>query len=67
MRIRRGVTSHGFSVNVDPDMTVFHTFTSCGLHDVTMVSLAERAAERGLATPSEADVRDAVANALGAR
>jgi hypothetical protein len=32
-----------------------------------MVSLAARAAERGLATPSEADVRDAVANALGAR
>lgn len=67
MRIRRGVTSHGFSINVDPDMSAFHTFTSCGLHDVTMVSLAELAAEQGKATPSEADVRDAVANALGAR
>ena len=67
MRIRRGVTSHGFSVNVDPDMTVFHEFTSCGLHDVTMVSLAELAAEQGKAAPTEADVRDAVANALGAR
>src|SRR3990170_1474171 len=33
MRIRRGVTSHGFSINLDPDMTVFHTFTTCGLHD----------------------------------
>ena len=67
MRIRRGVTSHGFSINVDPDMTVFHTFTSCGLHDVTMVSLAELAAEQGAATPTEADVRDAVAHSLGAR
>ncbi|MEV6266325.1 lipoyl(octanoyl) transferase LipB [Kribbella sp. NPDC051936] len=67
MRIRRGVTSHGFSINVDPDMTVFHTFTSCGLHDVTMVSLAELAAEQGLAAPSDADVRDAVARSLGAR
>ncbi|WP_350279488.1 lipoyl(octanoyl) transferase LipB [Kribbella sp. HUAS MG21] len=67
MRIRRGVTSHGFSINVDPDMSVFHTFTSCGLHDVTMVSLAELAAERGTAAPTEAEVRDAVANALGAR
>ncbi|MGZ0149338.1 lipoyl(octanoyl) transferase LipB [Kribbella sp. WER1] len=67
MRIRRGVTSHGFSVNVAPDMTVFHTFTSCGLHDVTMVSLAELAAEQGTAVPSETDVRDAVANSLGAR
>ncbi|WP_327639365.1 lipoyl(octanoyl) transferase LipB [Kribbella sp. NBC_00482] len=67
MRIRRGVTSHGFSVNVDPDMTVFHTFTSCGLHDVTMVSLAELAAEQGLTAPTDADVRDAIANSLGAR
>jgi lipoyl(octanoyl) transferase len=67
MRIRRGVTSHGFSVNVAPDMTVFHTFTSCGLHDVTMVSLAELAAEQGKATPSESDVRDAIAKSLGAR
>jgi lipoyl(octanoyl) transferase len=48
-------------------MTVFHTFTSCGLDDVTMVSLAELAAERGLAAPSDADVRDAIANCLGAR
>jgi lipoyl(octanoyl) transferase len=48
-------------------MTVFHTFTSCGLHDVTMVSLAELAAEQGLAAPRDADVRDAVARSLGAR
>jgi lipoyl(octanoyl) transferase len=67
MRIRRGVTSHGFSVNVDPDMSVFHTFTSCGLHDVTMVSLAELAAERGIPVPTDAQVRDAIAHSLGAR
>ncbi|ADB29564.1 lipoate-protein ligase B [Kribbella flavida DSM 17836] len=66
MRIRRGVTSHGFSINVDPAMHVFHTFTTCGLHDVTMVSLAELAAERGLPAPPDAAVRDAVATALGA-
>jgi lipoyl(octanoyl) transferase len=66
MRIRRGVTSHGFSVNVDPDMTVFHTFTTCGLHDVTMVSLAELAAERGVPAPTDSDVRDAIARSLGA-
>jgi lipoyl(octanoyl) transferase len=67
MRIRRGVTSHGFSVNVDPDMSVFHTFTSCGLHDVTMVSLADLAAERGTPAPTDGDVRDAIADSLGAR
>jgi lipoyl(octanoyl) transferase len=67
MRIRRGVTSHGFSINVDPDMSVFHTFTSCGLHDVTMVSLQELAAEYGVPAPTDADVRDAIAKSLGAR
>jgi lipoyl(octanoyl) transferase len=66
MRIRSGVTSHGFSVNVDPDMSVFHLFTSCGLHDVTMVSLAELAAERGMPTPTDTVVRDAIAHSLGA-
>jgi len=66
MRIRKGVTSHGFSVNVDPDMSVFHTFTTCGLHDVTMVSLAELAAENGVPVPADAAVRDAVAHSLGA-
>jgi lipoyl(octanoyl) transferase len=66
MRIRRGVTSHGFSVNVEPDMTVFHTFTSCGMHDVTMVSLAELAAERGVPVPADSAVRDAIARSLGA-
>ncbi|WP_405063649.1 lipoyl(octanoyl) transferase LipB [Kribbella sp. NBC_01505] len=66
MRIRKGVTSHGFSVNVAPDMSVFHTFTTCGLHDVTMVSLAELATEAGRPVPDDAAVRDAIAVSLGA-
>ncbi len=64
MRIRGGVTSHGFALNVDPDMTAFHHFTACGLADVTMTSLAELAAEQGRATPRDAEVRDAVAAVL---
>ncbi len=64
MRIRGGVTSHGFALNVVPDMTAFHHFTACGLVDVTMTSLAELAAEQGRATPTDAEVRDAVAAAL---
>ena len=66
MRIRRGVTSHGFALDVDPDMTAFHRFTACGLADVTMVSLAELAAEQRRGTPSDAEVRDAVFAALTA-
>nr|WP_264085111.1 lipoyl(octanoyl) transferase LipB [Kibdelosporangium phytohabitans] len=31
MRIRRGVTSHGFSLNIDPDLSVYQSFVACGL------------------------------------
>jgi lipoyl(octanoyl) transferase len=64
MRIRHGVTSHGFALNVDPDMSIFERFTVCGLHNVTMTSLSRLAAESSVATPSDAAVRDAVASAL---
>jgi lipoyl(octanoyl) transferase len=64
MRIRNGVTSHGFALNVDPDMTAFDRFTVCGLHEVTMTSLRRIADERGLPTPSEDSVKDAVAASL---
>jgi lipoyl(octanoyl) transferase len=66
MRIRRGVTSHGFALNIDPDLGVFEAFTACGLPDVAMTSLAEMADRDGRPTPGEGAVRTAVAAALGA-
>nr|WP_218177787.1 hypothetical protein [Amycolatopsis australiensis] len=66
MRIRSGVTSHGFAVNVDPDMSAFRRFTACGMPDVEMTSLREISAERGLRMPSDKEIRDAIATALGA-
>jgi lipoyl(octanoyl) transferase len=65
MRIRGGVSSHGFALNVDPDMAVFDQFVSCGLAD-PITSLRVLAEERGRATPSDAEVRDALAHALRA-
>ena len=64
MRIRYGVSSHGFALNVAPDMSVFDRFTVCGLHDVTMTSLRRLAERAGRPTPSNAEVRDAVAASL---
>jgi lipoyl(octanoyl) transferase len=64
MRIRQGVTSHGFALNVRPDMTAFDRFTVCGLHEVTMTSLRRLADEHRLPMPSDAEVRDAVADTL---
>ncbi|WP_328475388.1 lipoyl(octanoyl) transferase LipB [Actinoplanes sp. NBC_00393] len=66
MRIRGGVTTHGFALNVDTDLTVFDRFVACSLDDVAMTSLDELATERGIRTPSDAEVRDAVATHLGA-
>ena len=66
MRIRGGVTSHGFALNIAPDLGEFTGFTACGLPDVTMTSLAQLAARQGRSAPSEAEVRDAVAKAFGA-
>ncbi|MFJ4633832.1 lipoyl(octanoyl) transferase LipB [Streptomyces sp. NPDC088847] len=66
MRIRGGVTSHGFALNIAPDLAAFSSFTACGLPEVAMTSLAEMAAAMGRAAPAEGAVRDAVAAALGA-
>ena len=64
MRIRHGVTSHGFALNIDPDLRAFTQFTVCGLPGVRMTSLRELAAERGIAAPGDPAVRDAVYQAL---
>ncbi len=64
MRIRHGITSHGFALNIDPDMTAFDRFTVCGLQGVTMTSLRRMADGLGIPTPTEAEVRDAVAASL---
>ncbi|MFD6435391.1 lipoyl(octanoyl) transferase LipB [Streptomyces venezuelae] len=66
MRIRGGVTSRGFALNIASDLDEFTRFTACGLPDVAMTSLTEMAAERGAAAPGEDGVRDAVAAAFGA-
>jgi lipoyl(octanoyl) transferase len=37
----RGVSRHGFALNVDPDMSYFDGIISCGLADLPVASLAE--------------------------
>ncbi len=66
MRIRGGVTSHGFALNIAPDLNAFTAFTPCGLPDVSMTSLARMAVTLDAPVPTEEQVRDAVADALGA-
>jgi lipoyl(octanoyl) transferase len=49
VHVSRGITTHGFAVNVDNDLEPFSWVTACGLPDVAMTSLAdESAASAGL-------------------
>jgi lipoyl(octanoyl) transferase len=41
VRVRRWVTFHGFSVNVDPDLAHFGGIIPCGLPDFPVTSLAK--------------------------
>ncbi|WP_433066729.1 lipoyl(octanoyl) transferase LipB [Dactylosporangium sp. CS-033363] len=67
MRIRGGVTSHGFAINVDSDLGVYERFVACRLDGVTMTSLRRIADDANRPAPTMSQVRDAVARRLGAR
>jgi lipoyl(octanoyl) transferase len=64
MRIRGGVTSHGFALNIDPDLSVFDSFVACSLDDVAMTSLRQLSVAGKLPMPAEAAVRDAIVGQL---
>jgi len=49
VHVSRGVTTHGFAVNVENDLDPFSWVTACGLPDVTMTSIARELA----AAPSD--------------
>lgn len=60
VRVSRGITSHGFALNVDPELTYFSHIVPCGLSDVSITSMVR---ELGW-TPAMPDVMDAVTNAF---
>ena len=40
IRVAKGVTMHGFALNVNPDMTGFDRIVPCGLSDTSVTSMA---------------------------
>ena len=48
IRIRRWVTLHGFSINVDPDLTHFGGIVPCGISEFGVTSLAAQGKESAL-------------------
>lgn len=61
VHISRGVSTHGFAVNVENDLEPFSWVVACGLPDVAMTSLA---AEAGSAAEGLACFRRRVAHAF---
>ncbi|MHB1326931.1 MAG: lipoyl(octanoyl) transferase LipB [Gemmatimonadales bacterium] len=65
IHVKRWVTFHGFALNVTTALDLFQWIVPCGIHGVTMTSVA---AELGLGSPGpELDhhVRQAVTDAMG--
>ena len=60
VRISRWITSHGFALNVAPDLRHFQLIVPCGIADRGVTSI-EQLIGRGVAMP---DVENAVAEAL---
>ncbi len=51
LHVSRGVTAHGFAVNVENDLTPFDWVVACGLPDVRMTSLREATGRDGALLP----------------
>lgn len=58
IRVSRGVTLHGFALNVDPDLSVFSAIVPCGIADAGVTSIT---AETGSAL-SVADTLEPIAS-----
>jgi lipoyl(octanoyl) transferase len=68
VHVQRGVTTHGFAVNVDNDLTPFQWVVACGLPGVAMTSLAAETDRPGRLLPCFSKrAAFALAQALGRR
>jgi lipoate-protein ligase B len=63
----RGVSAHGFAVNVDNDVEPFHQVVACGLPGVRMTSLSLETGRHGLMGAFRARMAGAYAEAHGRR
>ncbi|MBI5053956.1 MAG: octanoyltransferase, partial [Chloroflexi bacterium] len=57
----RGVSQHGFALNVDPEMRFFDDIIACGLRDYAVISMADLMGD----APPMQSVKDEVARQFG--
>ncbi len=65
IHVKRWVTFHGFALNVTTALDLFQWIVPCGIHGVTMTSIAEELGDRGQAGGLDGRVRQAVIDAFG--
>jgi lipoyl(octanoyl) transferase len=65
IHIARGITSHGFAFNVDPDLRDFELIVPCGIADRAVTSLELEADPRTEPAPTMEAVRNSVARQFG--
>ena len=61
VHVSRGITSHGFALNVTTDLRDFNLIVPCGIRDRAVTSLEAEAT----ASPTMPEIADAVARAFG--
>jgi lipoyl(octanoyl) transferase len=67
IHVSRGVTTHGFAVNVDGDLQPFEWIVPCGLEGVRMTSLLKETGRTGIMGCFRKRVAYRMAEALGLR
>lgn len=56
VRVARGVTMHGFALNVDNSLDAYHVIVPCGIVDAGVTTLSAERRRRGLSAVTVADV-----------
>ena len=56
VRVARGVTMHGFALNVDNSLDPYHVIVPCGITDAGVTTLTLERERQGLSSVSVADV-----------
>ena len=65
VRISRGVTTHGFALNVRPDLTYFDSIIPCGMEGLIVTSMSRELGRQVDITELHGPVVDALARSLG--